>query len=83
VTSLANSKDYTDLTPPFRAGFASLMPIAVGIPPNPDYVIWANGFLQATEAVVLNPAMSVDAAIGKMKTYVTNQVGDDSVETRP
>jgi multiple sugar transport system substrate-binding protein len=82
ITTLASDKEFSDFEPPFREQFAKLMPYSVGVPSNPDYPVWANGVLQATEAVVLDPKLSVDDAIGKLSDYVSNQLGPDKIETR-
>lgn len=80
-TDVLNTPSYIN-EDPFRAKFGALIPIARGIPADPNFAVWAQGFLQATESVVLNPNMSVDDAIAKMKNTVTNQLSDDQVETR-
>ncbi|MCB8883735.1 extracellular solute-binding protein [Acidisoma cellulosilytica] len=80
-TDVLNTPSYVDENP-YRAKFGALIPIAGGVPADPNFAIWAVGFLQATDAVVLNPNMSVDDAIAKLKDTVTNQLSDDQVETR-
>ncbi len=67
---------------PFQVTWQSYLPASTPIPVQADYNTWAMGFVNATEAVVLNPHLSVDAAIAKMSDYVTNQLGPDAVETR-
>jgi multiple sugar transport system substrate-binding protein len=81
VSAYAEDKAWTDLDP-FQADFQKLLPISVGIPLKATYNTWAMGFLTATEAVVLDPKISVDAAIQKMDDYVANQVGPEEVVRR-
>jgi len=81
VSAYAVDKAWTDLDP-FQADFQKLLPISVGIPMKATYNTWAMGFLTATEAVVLDPKISVDAAIQKMGDYVANQVGPEEVVSR-
>jgi multiple sugar transport system substrate-binding protein len=70
---------YLNFAPPYRAEFAKISMHATPVPSDPNFSIWAQGLLTATQAVVVNPNTSVDDALQKMKEYVTNQVGPDSV----
>ncbi len=79
VSAYAEDKAWTAIDP-FQAGFQKIYPAAIGIPVQSGYTAWAMGFVTATEAVVLNPKLSVDDAVEKMKAYVTNQLGADEVE---
>ncbi|TPK85482.1 extracellular solute-binding protein [Mesorhizobium sp. B2-4-17] len=71
-------KDWLALDP-FQEGFQKLLPQSVGIPLKAGYPVWAMGFITATEAVVLDPTVSVDDAVQKMNDYVANQLGADQV----
>ena len=82
IPSLAQSSDYSDVAPPFRAEFAKMSLHGVLAPQDPNYSVWGQGLLTATQAVVLDPKLSVDDAIAKMKDLVSNQVGPDSVAVR-
>lgn len=73
---------FANFETPYRAQFAKLVSYSIGVPAQSDYPVWANGLLQATEAVVLDPNTSVDDAIGKLSDYVSNQLGPDAIETR-
>src|SRR5262249_3346116 len=66
VKAYAADKEFLDVQPAFRAGFAALLPQSVAVPSKADYPIWANGFLQATEAAVLTPDISTDDAVQKL-----------------
>lgn len=81
VTAYAASKEWTDLDP-FQEPYQRLLPIATGIPAQSGYKAWAMGFLTATEAVVLDPKLSTEAAVEKLSDYVGNQLGADAVTTR-
>jgi multiple sugar transport system substrate-binding protein len=81
VTAYAQDKAWTSLDP-FSADFQRILPLAVGVPVKSGYTNWAMGFLTATEAVVLDPKVSVDDAVQKMNDYITNQAGPDAVEVR-
>lgn len=72
---------FTDFAPPYQTFFVNLLPDAIGMPNTSDYVAWATGFNQATGAIMQTPATTVDQAIGVLKSYVTNQLGADKVET--
>ena len=67
---------------PFQKPFADKLLIAQAFPPGGDYVAWSNGFLRATEALVLDPTMSIDDAVADMAGYVENQLGPDKVVRR-
>lgn len=77
----AQDKDWL-ATDPFQEGFQKLLPLSVGIPVKTGYPVWAMGFITATEAVVLDPTVSVDDAVQKMNDYITNQIGSDAVEVK-
>lgn len=81
VTAIAEDPAWTSLDP-FQATFNKIVPIATGIPVKSGYTTWSIGFLTATEAVVLDPKLSVDDAMQKMNDYVTNQLGADAVEVK-
>jgi multiple sugar transport system substrate-binding protein len=72
---------YANYAPPYQTFFAKIMPIAQGEPNTSDFTVWGTGFNNATGAIIQNPSMSVDQAIGIMKQYVTNQLGASKVET--
>ena len=79
VTEYAESKDWTSVDP-FQAGWNKFYPAAVGIPVQSGYNAWALGFATGTEAVMLNPKLSIDTAVEQMSKYVTNQLGPDTTE---
>lgn len=81
VSSYANSSEWLNVDP-FQKSFQNWLPHATPIPVVAGYNTWAMGLVTATEAVVLNPKLSVDDAMKKMVTYVTNQTGPDEVEVR-
>jgi multiple sugar transport system substrate-binding protein len=79
VTEYAESKEWTSIDP-FQAGWNKFYPAAVGIPLQSGYDAWALGFATGTEAVMLNPKLSVDDAVKQMSDYVVNQLGPDTTE---
>lgn len=72
---------YANYAPPYQTFFAKIMPYAVDEPNTSDFTVWGTGFNNATGAMIQNPSMSVDAAMNIMKSYVTNQLGANNVET--
>jgi len=52
------------------------------LPPLPDFEVWSKGLQEATGTMAQHPETTVDQAIGILKDYVTNQLGEDKVETR-
>jgi len=72
---------YVNYAPPFQAFFAGIMPKAVGEPNTPNFSVWGTGFNNATGAIVQNPNMTVQQAVDVMKSYVTQQLGSNMVET--
>jgi multiple sugar transport system substrate-binding protein len=79
----ARDPEFLNVAPPFRAVFARIADTSEIAPLDPSYSVWAQGFLTATQAVVVNPSTSVDDAVNQMKDYVSNQVGPDSIVTLP
>ena len=67
---------------PFSLEYQKLLPLAVGVPVKSGYNAWAMGLLTATEAVLLDPKLSVNDAVQKMNDYVDNQLGSDKVEVK-
>ena len=67
---------------PFSLSYEKLLPVAVGVPVKSGYNAWAMGLLTATEAVILDPKLSVSDAVQKMNDYVDNQLGSDKVEVK-
>jgi multiple sugar transport system substrate-binding protein len=82
VTAYTHNPDYLNFAPPFRAAFVNISKNAEMAPLDPNYSVWGQGLLTATQAVVLDPTLSVDDAIGKMKDVISNQVGPDAGAVR-
>jgi hypothetical protein len=73
--------DFVNFAPPYNAVSAQVLPVGVISPSSPNYLIWSHGLQEATGAFVQNPDTTVDAAIGIMSNYVTNQLDPSQVET--
>ncbi len=82
VPEYTKDPEYLSVSPAFRPEFAKISLNAQIAPLDPNYSVWAQGFLTATQAVILDPKLSVDDAIGKMKDYVSDQVGPDEVAVK-
>ena len=81
TAAAAQDPRYLEVSP-FQGPFGELLAMAQPFPPGGDYIAWSNGFLRATEALVLDPTLSVDDAIADMAGYVENQLGPDKVVRR-
>ena len=81
TAAAAQDPRYLEVSP-FQGPFGELLKMAQPFPPGGDYIAWSNGFLRATEALVLDPTLSVDDAIADMAGYVENQLGPDKVVRR-
>jgi multiple sugar transport system substrate-binding protein len=81
VTKIAFSKEWLD-TDPFQSVPNGVLSISKPVPVKSGYSAWAMGLMTATEAVVLDPKLSVDDAVGKMKEYVENELGPDVIEAK-
>jgi multiple sugar transport system substrate-binding protein len=77
----AKDPEFLNVAPPFREVFAKIADTSEIAPLDPNYSVWAQGFLTATQAVVVNPSTSVDDAVNQMSEYVSNQVGPDAIVT--
>jgi multiple sugar transport system substrate-binding protein len=83
LPSVAKDPEFLNVAPPFRAVFAKIADTSQIAPLDPNYSVWAQGFLTGTQAVIVDPNSSVDDAVAKMKDYVSNQLGPDAVVTLP
>jgi multiple sugar transport system substrate-binding protein len=81
IPDYANDPGNVNVAPDFRPVFAKIADTSQIAPLDPNYSVWAQGFLTATQAVVVNPNTSVDDAVQQMNDYVSNQVGPDQVTT--
>jgi multiple sugar transport system substrate-binding protein len=79
IPEYAQQPDFLNIAPPFRAVFSKIADTAQMAPLDPNYSVWAQGFLTATQAVIVNPDTSVDDAVKQMNDYVANQLGPDAV----
>jgi multiple sugar transport system substrate-binding protein len=73
--------EFVNFAAPFNEVSAQVLPYAVLSPASADYLVWSHGLQMATGEIAQHPDTSVDAAIGVMKDYVTDQLGDSAVET--
>jgi multiple sugar transport system substrate-binding protein len=80
---LWNDKQFTAFAPPYNEYFAKLLPAATLAPNTSDYTVWGNGFNTASGQIIQNPSTTVDQAINTLKTYVTQQLGQNKVTTLP
>ena len=73
--------EFVDFAPPFNEVSAQVLPYAILSPTSADYLVWSHGLQAATGAIAQHPETTVDAAIGIMKDYVTDQLGEAATET--
>ena len=79
--AFVKAPDFVNFAPPYNAVSAQVLPVGVISPSSPNYLIWSHGLQEATGAFVTHPDTTVDAAIGIMSNYVTNQLDPSQVET--
>ncbi len=65
----------------YNAVSAQVLPYGVISPASGDYLVWSHGLQEATGALAQHPNTTVDAAIGVMSDYVSNQLDSSAVET--
>ncbi len=73
--------EFIDFAPPFNEVSAQVLPYAILSPASADYLVWSHGLQEATGAIAQHPETTTEAAIGIMKDYVNNQLGDTATET--
>jgi len=73
---------YAKFFPPFQTDFAKIEPCGQEAPTTIDYNVWAQGFNPAPQALKQHPNETVAKAVYTMKTLVTNQLGNNLVETQ-
>ncbi|MDX8482564.1 extracellular solute-binding protein [Mesorhizobium sp. VK24D] len=81
IPAYSQDSDFLKVAPTFRGVFAKIAETAQLAPLDPNYSVWAQGFLTGTQAVVVKPDTTVDDAVNQMKDYITNQLGPDAVVT--
>lgn len=82
VTKWAYARQYADFGAPFQVEFARLESHASEWPDTQDMPVWSEAFQQATGALEQSPSTSVASALSTMKSYVTEQLGANAVETK-
>jgi multiple sugar transport system substrate-binding protein len=80
ISAYSTEPFYLEVSPNSQALFASIASESTELPSSPDFKVWAFALAQATETVVLHPNTPDNAVISAMKSYVSNQIDDDSVE---
>lgn len=84
VESLKSDESYLSLSrSPFQKAFADLSATSRGMPSQAEFPIWGNAFQQATQAMVLKPATTIEEGIEILRSYMANQVGAENLETLP
>ncbi|MHB8693756.1 MAG: ABC transporter substrate-binding protein [Solirubrobacteraceae bacterium] len=83
VTKYTTDPQYVNFGAPFQAEFAKLEPYATEWPDTQNLPVWSEAFQQATGALEQSAGTSVASAIASMKSYVSQQLGSNAVETRP
>jgi multiple sugar transport system substrate-binding protein len=73
--------DFVNFAPPFNEVSAQVLPYAKLSPATADYLVWSHGFQAATGELAQHPETTVDGAVDVMKSYVTDQLGEQAVET--
>ena len=76
-----SAPQYVNYAPPYQSFFAKIMPSAVDEPNTTDFAVWGTGFNNATGAIIENPSTTPQQALNIMKTYITEQLGSNMVET--
>jgi len=76
-----SAPQYVNYAPPYQSFFAKIMPSAVDEPNTTDFAVWGTGFNNATGAIIENPSTTPQQALNIMKSYVTEQLGSNMVET--
>jgi len=82
-TQYASDPQYANFGAPFQTEFAKLEPYATEWPDTQDMPVWSEAFQQATGALEQSASTSVASAIASMKSYVSEQLGSNAVETQP
>jgi multiple sugar transport system substrate-binding protein len=83
IPEYQSAPEYLNISPTSNAMFAKIANVAQYAPLDANYSVWGQGFLTATQAVVVNPDTSVDDAVNQLRDYVSNQVGPDAITTLP
>jgi multiple sugar transport system substrate-binding protein len=68
---------------PYQLLFAQILPHSTLTPSSSDYSIWVQGMGNATGQIAQNPSASVSSAVNTLSSYVSNQLGSNSIEKIP
>ena len=79
----AYAPQYADFGAPFQVEFAKLEKYASEWPDTQNLPIWSQAFQQATGALEQSSGTSVASALASMKSYVSEQLGSNAVESQP
>jgi multiple sugar transport system substrate-binding protein len=82
-TKYASDPQYADFGAPFQTEFSKLESYATEWPDTQNMPVWSEAFQQATGALEQSAGTSVASAIASMKSYVSEQLGSNAVETQP
>ncbi len=66
---------------PFQATYAGFLPNSVALPASTEFSVWSFAIAQATETLVLKPDTPIDTVLKTMKSYTSQQLGSDRIET--
>jgi multiple sugar transport system substrate-binding protein len=82
VTKWAYAPQYANFGAPFQVEFAKLESHASEWPDTQSMPVWSEAFQQATGALEQSSGTSVASALATMKSYITEQLGSSSVESK-
>ncbi len=76
-------KEFVNYAPPFQAAFNTYAKYGKSLPNATSFSVYARAMNTVTGDFAQNPNMSVAAALSSMKSLITQQLGNNSVETQP
>jgi multiple sugar transport system substrate-binding protein len=81
-TSVGELAPFVNFAPPFQAAFNQYSKYGVPLPNDTNFTVYARALNTVTGDFAQNPGTSVSAALAKMSSLVTQQLGANSVESQ-
>lgn len=81
-TSVGELAPFVNFAPPFQAAFNQYSKYGVPLPNDTNFTVFARALNTVTGDFAQNPGTSISAALAKMSSLVTQQLGANSVESQ-
>jgi multiple sugar transport system substrate-binding protein len=81
-TSVGEMKPFVNFAPPFQAAFNQYAKYGVALPNDTNFTVYARALNTVTGDFAQNPGLSVDSALAKISSLVSQQLGSGKTESQ-